>query len=221
MTIESWFKILNGDYNSLLTIDDTTIFMLIQLVIIYPIITELIKPLAILPFINSLSRREAFLLGAIAGAGLAAIEGAITAGLGFQGWVLILLILCWGGAIHPLSSGLVALAWYDADRGRANAWPGGLAYFGGAITLRSLWNAGLLIILLTPGFLVSFLAILLLIVLGPATLWVGRSLAQSFQHFDNSELSQSSAFRRAAAIWAVASLMIILPIGVMSVRFLF
>jgi hypothetical protein len=137
------------------------------------------------------------------------------------------------------------MAWYDAAHSKPNAWIRGLAYFGVAAACRSLWNAGLLIVFiianLTPfalsneGFvkpiswfgetaLISFLAILFLFGLGPLSLWLGRSLAQSLQQPDGailrSDSPESNSFRPAAAIWAVVSLVIILPIGIFGMRYL-
>jgi hypothetical protein len=242
----SWLESLSGDYNTLFTAGDATLFILIQLAIIYPIVTELAKSLSILPFINSLSRRDVFLLGAIAGAGLAAVESAVMAGFAFQSWVLVLFIQFWGGAIHPLCSGLTAMAWYDAARGRTSAWAGGMTYFGIAIVFRSLWNTGILAILTVTSLasfvltnqgsvesiswfgeaiLIGLLATLLLVGLGPFALWTGRSLAQRLQQPDDStlrsHLSKTNVFQRAAAVWAFVSLVVILPIGIIGMRYLF
>jgi hypothetical protein len=64
----------------------------------------------------------------------AAVWGPITALLGF------------GGVLHPLTAGLVALGWYGVRNGRPGAWGSLLRLYGLAVGLHALWNGGLVVL---------------------------------------------------------------------------
>jgi protease prsW family protein len=213
--------------------------MFIQVAIIAPVVEELVKPLVTLPLVGRLSRRDAFLMGAMAGAGFAAIENVLYAGFGFYFWAGILLVRALGGAIHPLGSGLVALGWRDILRGEPKAWLNGLARFGLAVGMHALWNGGSLLVItlagakffgdLPPeidvlGVSAAGTTLALLIVLGLIALWLGRSIAQKARLPEtlNREPVEPDFILsdRHIAIWALACLVAIVPIGITGLRLL-
>jgi RsiW-degrading membrane proteinase PrsW (M82 family) len=91
-------------------------------------------------------RREAFLAGAAAGAGFAAVENLLYVGLGaaFGGpWPVIALGRLLGVAVHPLASGLVMLGWWEwcTNRSPMTLLRGYLAGVG----VHALWNGSLVV----------------------------------------------------------------------------
>ena len=214
------------------------IFVFIEAAIIAPLAEEFAKPLATLPLIGRLSRRDAFLVAAMAGAGFAALENVVYTSFGAYLWSGVLVLRARGGAIHPLGAGLVGLSWRDILNGERDAWRNGLARFGAAFGMHALWNGGTLLVLAlagtqfaTSGNLPPKLNILglsaagttlaLLVVLGLAALWLGRSVAQSVRIESQAEsAAQFTLSDRAVAIWAFACLVAIVPVGVAALRLL-
>jgi RsiW-degrading membrane proteinase PrsW (M82 family) len=214
-------------------------YVFIQVTIIAPLAEELVKPLVTLPLIGRLSRRTAFLVGAMAGAGFAALENLLYAGLGFFFWAGILVVRALGGAIHPLCSGLVTLGWRDILRGEANAWPNWFARFGIAVGIHAFWNGGSLLVItlagaqffgeLPPeidvlGLSAAGTTLALLIILGLVALWIGRSTAQKLKSPDATDREPSEAgftlSDRMVAIWALACLVAIVPMGITGLQIL-
>ncbi|MBN2006552.1 MAG: PrsW family intramembrane metalloprotease [Anaerolineae bacterium] len=164
-----------------------------HLALIAPLAEEFAKPLVTLPLLKRLSRREAFWVGALAGAGFAALENVLYAGFGFYLWTGILVLRAIGSAIHPLGAGLVALAWRDllCSSGNPRVWREALKRFGIAAGMHALWNGGALIVItlggarffgeLPPeidllGLSTGGTLLALLIVLGLGALWAGRMI---------------------------------------------
>ncbi len=181
--IEELFKTLAGENIATPVTSPGFIYVLIQVIIIAPIAEELAKPLAALAFTGRLSRRDAFLGGAMAGAGF-----------GYYFWAGILVVRALGRAVHPLGSGLVALGWRDVLRGEPKAWPNWLAHFGVAVGLHALWNGGSLLVItlagaqffaeLPPEIVILRLSaagttLILLTILGLVGLWLGDSVARN------------------------------------------
>jgi RsiW-degrading membrane proteinase PrsW (M82 family) len=215
------------------------IFIFIQVAIIAPVAEELAKPLVTLPLIGRLSRRDAFLVGAIAGAGFAALENVLYAGFGFYFWAGILIVRALGGAIHPLGSGLVALGWRDVLRDEPKAWLHWLARFGLAAGMHALWNGGSLLVItlagaeffgeLPPeidvlGLSAAGTTLALLIILGVIALWLGRSLVQRAEKPSLSEVepivTNFTLSDKSVAIWALACLVAIVPAGIAGLQLL-
>lgn len=89
------------------------------------------------------SRRDAFTLGAVAGAGFGAVEAlsygmAGLSGATENGWWSLMLMRGGASAMHALGAGLVALGWYDAMHRRGRRW---FRWYAGAVSLHSVWNA--------------------------------------------------------------------------------
>jgi RsiW-degrading membrane proteinase PrsW (M82 family) len=209
------------------------IYIFIQLAVIAPLAEELAKPLALIPILRKLNRKEAFLLGALAGAGFAAIENVIYAASGNEIWGGILLVRALGGALHPLGAGLMALAWRDVlckERGAGSIW---LTRFAIAVGVHAAWNGGSLLVITLSGtglfgklpeeigvLGVSAAGAMLafLILLGISALWIGRIFGRG----ENPQISLAdektdaslTPSERTLAIWALACLTAIVPIGI-------
>jgi RsiW-degrading membrane proteinase PrsW (M82 family) len=209
------------------------IYAFIQLALIAPLAEEFAKPLVTLPIVGRLSRRDAFLVGAVAGAGFAAVENIIYAGFGLFFWAGILLVRALGGAIHPLGCGLVTLGWRDVITGEANAWPRWLARFGLAAAMHALWNGGSLLVITLAGaqffgelpaevdvlgLSAAGTTLALLVILGLVALAVGRSVVRGVGLPSIAAVESArpdfTPSDRSVAIWALACLVAIVPLGI-------
>jgi hypothetical protein len=209
------------------------LYIFIQLAVIAPLAEEIAKPLVLLPVLRRLNRRESFLLGAFAGAGFAAVENVIYAASGDEIWSGILLVRALGGALHPLGAGLMALAWHDLLSGEQGAVSKWLTRFAIAVGVHAAWNGGSLLVITLGGAglfgeLPDEIGILgvsaaggmlaFLILLGIAALWIGRAFGrgESPSLFPANEQTGASLppSERTLAIWALACLTAIVPIGI-------
>lgn len=187
--------------------------------------------------------RLAFTLGATAGLGFAAVENLIYTGMGVSAWPGVLALRGLGAAIHPLGAGLSALGWYEAFQAQAAGLPAGrvwLKRFAMAVGLHALWNGGSLVIITlsvaqffgpAPARLdilgvTLFGSVLALLVVAGAAAWAGLRVDWSRPVQDEAEAPEAGASPpasaglpsdldpdRALAIWAVACLVVILPLG--------
>jgi len=238
-SVETLFEALAGADIAAAVTNRGFIYVFVQVVIIAPLAEELAKPLVTLPVLKQLSRRTAFLMGAMAGVGFAALENVIYAGFGFYFWAGVLLVRALGGAIHPLGSGLVTLGWWEVLQGKHNAWRRWLIRFGLAAGMHALWNGGSLLVItlagaqffgeLPPeldvlGLSAAGTTLALLIVLGLAALWLGRIMGRSNEFSlgldDQHPDVTYQVSDRAVAIWALACLVIIVPAGITGLRLL-
>ncbi len=133
---------------------------LFELAVVAPLVEEFVKPLVVLPLLKGMkSRRDVFLLGAVAGAGFAALENVVYALVGTRYWGGILLLRALGAAVHPLGAGLTALAWHSILTRRNQVFsaseatkPGFLLNgFALAIGQHALWNGGLVLWMALAG----------------------------------------------------------------------
>jgi RsiW-degrading membrane proteinase PrsW (M82 family) len=215
------------------------IYLLVQIAVIAPLAEEFAKPLVTLPLVRRLPRQEAFWVGAMAGAGFAALENVVYAGLGLRFWAGILVARALGGAIHPLGAGLTALSWRDILRGEKNAWRNGLIRSAIAIGIHALWNGGSLLVITLAGaqffgelpvkidvlgLSAAGTTLAVLVILGLATLWVGRTVGDRLQSTAGQEekpLEASFALSdKTMAMWALACLVAIVPIGITGLKLL-
>lgn len=92
--------------------------MLIQLAVMAPLVEETLKPLAA-GIGRPASRAHAFVLGAAAGAGFAAIENVLYASGWFWGnlWLPVAVLRSSGAALHLLGAGLISVAIYERRAG--------------------------------------------------------------------------------------------------------
>ncbi|MBN1933411.1 MAG: PrsW family intramembrane metalloprotease [Anaerolineae bacterium] len=215
------------------------IYALIQLAIVAPLVEEFAKPLITLPLLNRLTRRGAFLVGAMAGVGFATLENVLYAGFAGQFWAGIILVRALCGAIHPLGAGLVTLGWHDLFKNRVDVWPRALLHFASAAGVHAIWNGGTLLVLtlagaqffdkLPPeidvlGLSAAGTTLALLIVLGLAALWVGRTVTRRLPSpVDEGDVSEIPLILpdRSVAIWALLCLVAFLPAGIVGLQLLF
>jgi hypothetical protein len=209
------------------------IYVFIQLAVVAPLAEEIAKPLALLPVLRRLNRSEAFLLGALAGAGFAAVENVIYAASGNEIWSGILLVRSLGGALHPLGAGLMALAWRDIlckEQGAGSNW---ITRFAIAVGVHAAWNGGSLLVITLGGaglfgelpeeigilgVSAAGAALAFLILLGISALWMGRAFGRGESPKIPLPEEQADASlppsERTLAIWALACLTAIVPIGI-------
>jgi hypothetical protein len=216
--------------NLVLILTRQNIGAFIHFVIIIPLVGALIKPFAALPFLGQLSRRESFLLGAIAGAGYTTLETIILISLDVDWWIRTLTIVAVGSAIHPLGAGLVTLAWRDLFKGEADSWPKWLARFGFAAALSMLWNLGFFTLVSTQPVFGNWLLLgvtnIALLGLGVVFLWQGWSFGQKLIDLEKQPIKRQSiagplpVTDYGIAVWAVACLLGIVPAGYVLLQFL-
>lgn len=235
--LETLFGALAGKNVAQAITNPAFIYLFIQVAVIAPLAEEFAKPLITLPILDRLTRRDAFLVGALAGAGFAALENVLYAGFGFAFWAGILLVRALGAAVHPLGSGLTALAWRDVLLRQPNAGVNWLFRFGAAVGLHALWNGGSLLVItlagarffgnLPPeldvlGLSAAGTTLALLIILGLVALWLGRSVIKA-DEAESSGAAESASFiisNRAAAIWGLTCLAAIVPAGIAGLQLL-
>lgn len=203
-----------------------------QYAVVGPLVEETVKAVVLLPLLwgrgASISRREAFLLGTAAGAGFAVVEDLVYA-LG-GGWGGVLAVRALGAAVHPLGTGLTALTAYLLKPGRGERRPPRWAAgFGLAWLQHGVWNGGTLLwsalsgtsfFGITPrgrvigtGIAVGLLA--LLAVWGVAMAWGLRVVSRWLGKEEVSPYPTLPEMpeERAIALWAVISLILLLPLG--------
>jgi RsiW-degrading membrane proteinase PrsW (M82 family) len=125
---------------------------LLEMAVVAPFAEETLKPLGAL-LRRPRSARDAFLFGAAAGAGFAAIENILYASgwfWSFDGWLPISLMRLSGCALHLLGAGLVSLGWYQwRHEGRGF---GQLAKrYALAVGIHALWNGAIAVTVILYG----------------------------------------------------------------------
>jgi hypothetical protein len=213
------------------------IYLFLQVAIIAPLAEELAKPLVILPLVRKLGKQETFWVGALAGAGFAALENVAYATSGLSIWAGILIVRALGGALHPLGSGLMALGWRDVLRGEKDAAKNWWKKFGIATTVHAVWNGGSLLVItlggarffgdLPPeidilGLSAAGTTLAFLIILGLTALWIGRAYGNDRPILPveggETEEARMRPSDQAVALWAVACLIAILPVGIAGLK---
>jgi hypothetical protein len=124
-----------------------TIVAAVELVVVAPLTEEVGKFLGARVARAFDTRRVVFLAGVAAGSAFAVIENVLYAsGAGFFGesWQFIVVARTLGAAVHPLATGLVALAWWDwrHTRDRSVA----LRRFFAGVGVHALWNGSLVVL---------------------------------------------------------------------------
>ncbi len=210
---------------------------LFELAVVAPLVEEFAKSLVVLPLLRGTkSRRDVFLLGAAAGAGFAAVENVLYALFSGSYWGGILLVRALGAAVHPLGTGLMALAWHSL-LGRNQVFqkkPGFLAL---AVGQHALWNGGLVLWMALSGAAffgakpweadvmgVSIaVGMLALVALEGVALWM--ALGTLSDKLAPTKVTETSAgeelglsTKRAMALWAVVCLVTLLPVGLAVLR---
>ncbi len=202
---------------------------LLEIAAIAPLVEELVKPLALLPLLRRIpSPRDAFLLGALAGAGFAVVENVLYAALVGSAWGGVLAARAMGAALHPFGAGLMALAWWGVLRREPGA-PGRWARnYALAVGAHALWN-GTCVIAATVGFAwfqgwevdllgVSDGAVLvaLLAAQGTGLLVALRAAVHRLAQAEGRDVEGvpiALPTERALAVWGVLCLVVLLPVG--------
>lgn len=237
--VERVLEALAGTDIAAAVTDPGFLYVFIQIAVIAPLAEELAKPLATLPLVGRLARRDAFWVGAMAGAGFAALENAVYAGLGLRFWAGILVVRALGSAIHPLGTGLMALAWRDILQSEKDAWRSAAVRAAMAVGMHALWNGGSLLVItlagarffgeLPPeidvlGLSAAGTTLAMLIVLGLSALWIGRTIGQRLAEPAAREAGPVDApyvlSTRVVAVWALACLAAIVPAGIAGLQIL-
>lgn len=231
------FRALSSDEVADALTNPGFIYVFVQIAVIAPLAEEIAKPLITLPLLRSLGRRDAFWVGAMAGAGFAALENVIYATFGFAIWGGILLVRAVGGALHPLGSGLVAQGWRDVLRGEKDAGRNWLKRYGIAVAIHAAWNGGSLLVItlggarffgdLPPeldvlGLSAAGTTLAFLVILGLSALWIGRAYGHDKPILPTEEAASADVpfvpSDRAVAIWAFACLIAIVPAGIAGLK---
>jgi PrsW family intramembrane metalloprotease len=215
----------------------TFIFIFLHIAIIAPLVEEFVKPLVTLPMLRHVNRQEAFWIGAMAGAGFAALENVIYGTTGLSIWAGILVVRALGGALHPLGSGWVAQGWRDVVQGEKDSTKNWFRRFGIAVAVHAAWNGGSLLVItlggarffgeLPPeidvlGLSAAGTTLAFLIILGVVALWFGRAYGYDKPILPAGEEALPDAWLapsdRAIAIWALVCLVAIVPAGIVGLK---
>lgn len=226
----------NADVAEALT-NPSFVYIFVQISIIAPLAEEFAKPLVTLPLLRNVNHQQAFWIGALAGAGFAALENVIYATSGLYIWAGILVVRALGGALHPLGSGLVAQGWRDVLRGEKDAGKNWWKRFGIAVAVHAVWNGGSLLVVtlggarffgeLPPeidllGLSAAGTTLAFLVILGISALWVGRIYGhgKSILSVEGEEAPEARFIPsdRALAIWAVTCLIALVPAGIAGLK---
>jgi len=213
------------------------IYIFVQIAIIAPLAEEIAKPLVTLPLLKHLNKQQAFWIGALAGAGFAALENVIYATTGFTIWAGILVVRALGSALHPLGSGLVAQGWRDVLRGEKDSGKNWWRRFGIAVAIHAAWNGGSLLVItlggarffgeLPPeidllGLSATGTTLAFLVILGLSALWIGRAYGYDKPILaidkDDAHDARFTPSDRAIAIWALVCLAAIVPAGIAGLK---
>ncbi len=180
------------------------------------------------------SERQAFFVGLASGAGFAILENMLYEGLYAQwnGWTWggVTLLRGIGAVLHPLGTGIIALALFRA-RKRPPGWFGQLARaYLISVGLHTLWNAGFDLFVCFSGVglyggvrldfygqAISVSLLVFLLVLSAGLWWLLSSMVQDLAVSDSQAAAEESLWPRvsvrAVAAWACACALVIIPIG--------
>jgi hypothetical protein len=208
---------------------------LVALGVVAPAVEEMVKPLVTLPLLRHLkSPREALLLGAVAGAGFAAMENVIYATAGLPVWTATLVLRALGAAVHPVATGLVTVGWFRVLRRESGAGLRWLRGYGMAVGIHALWNGGsaLLLALMGARFFgetppeVDVLGVsvagglLALLAMEGVVAWIAaRALSRRSmvpageQPVEEPLVLGDLSPDQSLAVWAVVCLLVLLPVG--------
>jgi len=200
---------------------------LVEIAVIAPLVEELVKPLALLPLLKRLeSPRDALLLGALAGAGFAAVENVLYATASGEAWGGILTMRALGAALHPFGAGLMAVAWWRVlhhEPGAVRLWG---RNYGLVVGAHALWN-GTCVVAAAVGYTwfqgweIDVLGVTdgavilaLLAVEGIGLLAALRALARRWEPTAEAVPPPTLPTERAIAVWGLVCLVVLLPVGI-------
>ena len=138
------------DYDSLeeFFYSPAMVVALVYLAVVAPLVEELVKPIGAIVMAKGLrSRSEAFIVGMAGGVAFAAIENMLYQVAGIQTWAGMVALRSIGSVLHPLTTGMLGVAWFDLRQRRPGAGARLAAVFALAATLHALWNGGIALLL--------------------------------------------------------------------------
>jgi hypothetical protein len=203
------------------------LFSLVEMAVIAPLVEELVKPLPLLPLLKRLeSPRDALLLGALAGAGFAAVENLLYAAISGPAWGGVLAFRALGAALHPFGAGLMAVAWWRVlhhEPGAVRLWG---RNYGLVVGAHALWN-GTCVVAAAVGYTwfqgweIDVLGVTdgavilaLLAVEGIGLLAALRALARRWEPTAEAVPPPTLPTERAIAVWGLVCLVVLLPVGI-------
>jgi RsiW-degrading membrane proteinase PrsW (M82 family) len=195
----------------------------VEVAVMAPLVEELVKPLPLLPLLKRLSSpRDALLLGALAGAGFAIVENILYAALLGPAWGGVLATRAMGAALHPLGTGLVAVAWWRVLHSEPDAASLWARNYGLAVAAHALWN-GTCVVAATvahawfQGWEVDLLGItdgaVLLALLAAEGLGLLVALRALTQRGEPVAMPSTEPSERSIAVWGLVCLVVLLPVG--------
>lgn len=214
-----------GKFSDLLR-SPASILLLVELAVIAPLAEEAVKPLGVIVLGRRIRHaRDAMVLGMACGAGFGIIENIMYEGSGLPLWTGITVVRGIGGALHPFGAGLVSLGLYGVFRREAGAWRRLARYYLIAVGAHALWNgaSGVFLLLesssrgvLGPvdlqGVIIDVGLIALFLIEGIALIFAVRHLARGMTAPGIPLAAVRPA--RALALWGVACLGVLLPVGI-------
>ena len=142
------------DYDSLeeFFYSPAMVVTLVSLAVVAPLAEELVKPIGAIVMARGLrSRSEAFIVGMAGGVAFAAIENMLYQVAGIQTWAGMVTVRSIGSVLHPLTAGMLGVAWYDLINKRPGAGTRLAAVFALSVTLHALWNGGIALLMTAFG----------------------------------------------------------------------
>ncbi len=131
-----------------------SLFILIEISIIAPVVEEGLKPLGALLIIRRLrTPGQAFLVGMAGGIGFDLVETIGYIGMGQADWVYVAIERIGAGLLHGVGAGMAALGWYYLINGKGVPlrWLKGIGCGVYAVVQHAVFNGSNLIALLIPG----------------------------------------------------------------------
>jgi RsiW-degrading membrane proteinase PrsW (M82 family) len=177
------------------------------------------------------NERQAFAIGLASGAGFAILENMLYEGLyaahNGWGWGGITLLRSIGSVLHPLGTGIIALGWFRMRNEGGSAGKLFKAYLL-SVGLHTLWNGGFEPLVYLTGLdyfagagsslsfygeTLSTLLVGYLILLSLGLWWLMRKIINGISDRVTPDLTPATVSRRLIAAWAVACVLVIIPIG--------
>ncbi len=200
----------------------------VEIAVIAPLVEEMVKPLPLLPLLKRLdSRRDAFLAGALIGAGFAAVENLLYAAMFGSAWGGVVALRLLGSALHPFGAGLMAVAWWGVrhkEPGSGLRWVRNYAL---AVGVHALWNGTCLVAAAMTeawyqGWEVELLGtssaavlLALLALQGIGLLVALRLMARRLEPAaEEAEPAPAQPTERSIAVWGLICLVVLVPLGV-------
>jgi RsiW-degrading membrane proteinase PrsW (M82 family) len=198
----------------------------VEIAIMAPLVEELVKPLPLLPLLRRVnSARDALLLGALVGAGFAAVENILYAAVFGSTWGGVLAGRVLGAALHSFGAGLMAVAWWGLLRGEPDAPARWARNYGLAVGAHALWNGTCVVAAAVAGawfqgWEVDLLGITdaavllaLLAAEGIGLLVALRALARRMELTTDEAPQPTLPTKRAIAVWGLVCLVVLVPVG--------